>query len=232
MENQSIENKNEENQNSNKSKIFIPIAIILFALAITAVVYFTGRVDRGEDAASDLSPTPTISQTTPTPSIEPTPTATQSATQVPSDWVAYDDDGTNFTLSHPADFEIRENQDGSVAFVKLGPTQTEGTEVFDGIILTVNSGPYEQASFSDFVKENHQEAQQSPVSEVGEITEGLVNGKIVYQYEEQGLGVFTHIYIPFEENAYVHVSKLVEDPTNEGFEETADTIISTIEYQD
>lgn len=219
-----------ENDTSGKTvKILIALAVLTIAVAIGAYVYFTSR---GPQSSEDQAPTPTEIPITPTPTevlSSPTPTATSSA--IPEDWETYSSTETGFSLSHPPDMEISTNQDGSISFSKLGPTQTEGTELFDGISLNIESGDLSENSFSTFVENRHEEAQDSPVSEIGELTEGTLDGKTTYQYIETGLGVFTHIYIPFEENSYVHVSLLVEDPSGQGFEETAEKIISSIDHE-
>ncbi|MBN1169016.1 hypothetical protein JXA63_03950 [Candidatus Woesebacteria bacterium] len=226
-----MEEEQQEKVGKNSSKVLIPIAIIIFAVGVTASVYLSDRKGTDNNSQDLPTPTPEQIQSTPTSKLKPTPTATESASLTPEGWEVYDDPDYYFTLLYPSDLEIRENEDGSVVFVKLGPTQTEGTEVFDGIILTIDSGTYEEDNLMDFVEGEHEKAQQSPVSEISEISESSINGKTAYQYEEVGLGTFTHIYIPFDKNTYVHVTKLVADPTNAGFSEMAEQIISSIDYK-
>lgn len=219
----------EEKEDKNSFSIIIPIAIIILAFGVAYASYQSGKVKTEKNIVTIPSPTPYEIISSPAP--EATPTATESAMIIPSDWKYFNETGTNVRFYYPPDFDISKNSNGSVNLGIWGPTQTADTELFDGIGLTISTSVFTEENFLNFVETKWNEASQSAVTTVGDIEESSINGKTAYQYEEEGLGVFTNIYIPFEGKNYIHVSALVSDPTNAGFQETVNKILSTIEYK-
>lgn len=201
----------------NKIIVLVAGAILIFSVAII----FLYNQNRSQDNIP--SPTPTLLPTntpTPTPKLD-----------LPEDWETYKSESHGITLRHPDNMQVNQNQDGSVSFTLLGPTQAEGTEVYDGIILNFNTGIYEFNAFNEFVINKHNEQKNDPIiSEVSDIEEVKINEKTGYKFSIFGLGKFTILYLPMENNRYLRISMLVEDPENQGFQNTVNTILSSISY--
>jgi len=116
---------------------------------------------------------------------------------------------------------------GQVNFSVWGPTQTGQTELFDGISFTVFKRTYEQVNLREVV-----EAQRQADMDVGsadEIEEFILNAMTGYYYMGEGLGLFTNIFIDAGSSETFIISYAVPDPQNQGFQQTVNTMMSTLE---
>jgi hypothetical protein len=203
----------------NKAAI-VGITLVL-VIILTGTAFF---IRRSSKLSVNPSPTPTP---VPTATSTPIPTPTPS---VPDDWQIYEPD-SNWSISYPKKMQTRENQDGSVSFILLGPTQTQGTEVYDGIIFTVETGVYTENSFQSFAENGYQENADEPTtSEITDLTQVSIQDKKAYQYTVTSLGEFTHIYIQGAGKTYAHISMLIEDPGDESFQEIADKMLDSLSF--
>jgi hypothetical protein len=160
----------------------------------------------------------------------PTPGSTP-ITDVPEDWETYSSDELGFNISHPSEMTVDEQQAiEGIRFLLIGPSQTQGTEMYDGISMTINVDTHNADSFQDFIDEQHQETNDATNPEVGDIEQVTVAGLQGYQFVVNSLGEFTHIYLPLEGNKYAHVTYLMEDPENQGFQEILDTMLSSLSF--
>jgi hypothetical protein len=202
-----------------KNKIIVLTAGAILIFSVVVIFLY----NQNSTESNNSSPTPTL-----TPTNTPTPTP---AANLPEDWETYKSENLGISLRYPKNMQIKQNQDGSVSFTLLGPTQAEGTEVYDGIIINFNTGSYEFNTFKEFVTNKHNEQQNDPIiSDVSEIEEITINEMTGYKFSIVGLGEFTILYLPMENSQYLRVSMLVEDPKNQGFQDTVNTILTSISY--
>lgn len=146
-------------------------------------------------------------------------------------WEAYENGTVGIRLDYPS-VMIREPSpnpvaDASVSFVYRGSTQTEGTELFDGISITVSRGRH------DVPLETYVEAQMEDARNVGSITQSEHIVRLADQdaiaYTAVTLGTHDHYFIPLENDQYLHVSTMSPDPENVGYDEVVADILATLE---
>lgn len=204
--------------------------IIIIILLVTTVVLGIIVATQSDDDGSLLSPTPTLIPdiTETLPSVSPTQTV-----QIPDNWQTYTSDEHGFTIQYPPDVDVEQRQVGGIQFIKYGPTQTEGTEVFDAISVVIDTGILGGVSLREYVDMRQQESDNEPivesVSTVEQVTVGEYSG---YQYTIVGLGEFTYIYLPKGENSYVQITNGTVDPTDQGFAETVELMLSTLQINE
>lgn len=174
--------------------------------------------------AVDLTPTQSSGVADPSPTIQ---------VAVPDDWQRYANEDVGFLIHHPDSMEIESNPVGGVKFQMEGPTQRQGTELYDGISLTIQRGSFEAGSFDAFVQNEYVEEQDSPTnSGLSELRERTMLGRRGYEYVVTGLGEFTHVYLPLEGKRYAHIYYLVEDPEGDDFAQILSDMLSTLEFTD
>jgi hypothetical protein len=189
-------------------KKFLTIFVILIVAVFITAYFIINREEETQTADNGEQPTPTIN--------------------IVEGWETSTSEKIGFTISHPADAEIIDRED-VLAILFLGPTQTLGTEIFDGYSLNFTTGSYNTQNLEEFVNLQRQEAEEDMViSRVGEIQNISVAGINGYRFSQTGLGEFTLLYLPRGQDMYLLVAMLVEDPTGAGFEQTVDTILSTL----
>jgi hypothetical protein len=158
--------------------------------------------------------------------IVPTP-----QTSTPEGWETTTSEEVGVTVSYPNDAQVLDMQ-GALTLLLLGPAQVEGTEIYDGFSVTFTTGSFTENSLEDFVNSQYESAEDDlVVDNVSEIETVMVSNRNGYQFTQRGLGEFTLIYLPREENRYLQVSILVEDPGNLGFQQTIKEILSTIIFE-
>lgn len=150
----------------------------------------------------------------------------RSATYViPSDWENYSNPDIGFMIRHDPDLQLAARGKTDVSFYKWGPTQVEGTEVYDGMSISFRKTALD-SSFEAYANE-----QIGLFEQVGEITEPLhdlkVNGIPAKSFKASSLGDFTIIFVPIDDKNIIEIGYLVPDPGNLGFQNTIDKILST-----
>ena len=141
-------------------------------------------------------------------------------------WETYTNEQWKFAMQYPGTMTVRQMDNHSVQFFVLGPTQSTGTEMYDGISMEVMYETYEE-SFKDVADAAVQNSESN-----SEITEPLKPAKLGgvngYTYSVTGLGSFVNYYLPINEGEYLVVTYLVSDPTNAGFKDTVDKMLRSM----
>ena len=194
---------------------------LLFVLLLIILAFFTYRIYiEGEGISRDgvvTSITPPIEQ------------VNEGNLDIPSGWLEYESDVLDIELDYPPEMDVSENEDGTVRFLIIGPSQAMGTEVYDGIILTLYKGTYINSDLASYVESIVEEKKNDPIYEQLTQTETIEVGNISgYKFIESALGTFTNIYLPAGEGTYLLISYLLEDPTDQGFSETLDLILKSL----
>ena len=143
-------------------------------------------------------------------------------------WEEQESKDLSLSFLYPKAANVIINQDGEISVVRRGPTQTEGTELFDGYALTFSKGYYD-TDFLQFVEEfRSTTAANSGISAISEITEYPTPYATGLSFTIVGLGEFDRIFLPLTESEYLFVSRLVSDPQQLGFLAETDTIIFSV----
>ncbi|GEM_PF-3403210 len=199
-------------------KVFLIVFVILLVGATVFWRYF-GNFGRNDFSDQNTGIIPTSMSSAVESDIPP----------VLDGWKMFESEAFGFSLRYPPEMEVAENEDGSVRFLLIGPSQTRGTEVYDGIILTFFLGNYSDDSLLEYVDQLVSEKRNDPIYiEVGDVEEVDIGGISGYRFTESALGEFTNIYLPWgDEGGYLNIFYLLEDPKNQGFEEILDKMLSS-----
>lgn len=145
---------------------------------------------------------------------------------IPSDWENYSNPDIGFMIKHDPDLQLAVRGKTDVSFYKWGPTQAEGTEVYDGMTISFRRTSVDGSSVEAYTNE-----QIDLFKQVGEITEPLhdtkVNGIPAKSFRASSLGDFTIIFVPLDAKTIIEIGYLAPDPGNLGFQNTIDKILST-----
>jgi len=210
-------------------KLLIP-AIFIFLVAVAA---FSFKKTPGRctlEARICLDGT-SVGRTGPNCEFAPCPPAQAGTTpslkdQIPENWNTYT---SAFTISYPPELTLQELRAGQINLSMQGPTQVEGTELFDGISITITPGAREESSLLEFVEDQWATRKSDPIYlYVTDINEVTIAGLSGYEFTESSLREFRIIYLPFGNSEYLQISILVEDPGLSGFSDKAESILSTI----
>src|SRR3989344_4024045 len=199
-----------------KYKILIlGLLIIIFVLA----GYRFASLRRPEPTANPSAPE-TPSDITPTRFIVP----------IPDNWLTYTSPDKSFSFRYPPDMEKTSNKDGTITLVKFGPSQTEGTEVYDGLILTFKSGSHAENSIRELAESERQKGLNEPaIEKVGELLEVNFTSQPGWSYSITGQGNFVHYFLPLSGTRYLQVTQLLEDPKSQNFHAINGNILSSLE---
>ena len=144
-----------------------------------------------------------------------------------NNWKTYTNSTLGFNLKHSAELKVTVQSDSSVSFVFIGPTQIIGSELYDGISLTVERqrlGLLEslRAQAEDDVAATMKHATLTkPLSAV------TVNGINGYSYEYESLGQYTKILLPKSGRDIFAINYLSPDPESNGYEEIVQGMLNT-----
>jgi len=153
-----------------------------------------------------------------------------------ADWNTYQKEGIAFTFKYPKGTTLWGREENVIQLSLWGPTQKSGAELSDGLSLRFYlPKTFENESLRDYVGAVRGEYATGEsiveISEVGEITLNRLGG---YTFSTKYLGNqgAQHIYLqsPHQPNVFVEIVDATLDPTDQGFEEIADQILSTFEF--
>jgi hypothetical protein len=150
---------------------------------------------------------------------------------IPEGWKRYQLPEEPLLFWYPGEMVVTETAGGDSRFLLTGETQTQGTELFDGILVEVGSGTYESDSFEAFARGEYETAANEPATtESGDFGPVNISGKIGYRFFVTGLGTFTHIYIPVEPGRFVRFTYIVADPTGKDYQGQIEAMLASIAY--
>lgn len=201
----------------NKQKGVINLTPILLILIAVGAFYFIFR-PKTPDYSSRLKETAQLQK--------------EDVITVPRDWPVYVNSQHKLSLKHPPEITptIDIDNENMIAIVRKGPSQKEGTELYDGLSLKISS---QKLPKGKTLKEVTQEAEQQS-TENGTITQTLKSTTISqltsYTYSARGLGEHKYIYLPQGETNYVLIIDSTVDPSNQGFDKTVNQILSSIKF--
>lgn len=196
------------------------ISVLILIILIGGLFYF----NQTKQVSSQKSSAPSPTLLAPKPTQKPTPTP------IPEDWETFKSEDFGISIRHPKDFEASETQEG-VRIVKLGPTQSQGTELYDGISLLLKTGILENQNLEEFVDAEIAETKAQPINaKVSEKREVQVLELPGFSYDVSSLGDARYIFLPKGPGGYLEIINSTIDPSNLGYQKTVDLIISSIEF--
>ena len=147
-----------------------------------------------------------------------------------ADWEIYS--VSPYQVKYPQGLHVREDEGSVLNISKWGPTQTEGTELFDGFSITFQPREISDADLSAYVDAKIEEVK---IQDISKVTSGpspvTLNNYEGLTFVEEGLGIYKVTIVESKEKSmFMEISVLVSDPGNLGFQETVDQILSTFEF--
>ena len=214
-----------QRKKSNKWPIIGLTIFALTALGVTGVfAYQNYQLKQKDDSQKD---NPVIS---PKPTEAPLPTPTSDPT---ANWLTFTQKDICYSFKYPQ--EIAFNDEDIVRLSLVGPTQKEDTEFYDGLSLTF-SLPLKigNLSLNDYVDDKIEEVEKGGVAEITKSKKAvLVNEINGYTFTVQGLGTFQNIFLQsLDKTCTVEITNATIDPTNQGYQQTIDKILSTFKFVD
>lgn len=148
---------------------------------------------------------------------------------VPEDWSRFNSDRLGLSLRHPRDVQTGETEQGLTVY-QWGPTQVEGTEVYDGMLVNLR-----RIALAGKTLEQEAQAKVEEWKVHGQITEQLsrttVAGKQGYMFKATSLGDYTMYYLPAGNGDYIEIGVIAEDPKAQGFEQTVRTMLGSLDIR-
>ena len=198
----------------------IPIASVIFALILFQNRERLANLSKDTKAPSLISPTAA-------PHTEGS--SAPEGIVVPAEWKTYSSQKHAFSMRYSPDQKVLEHPQAGVTFTKIGETQAEGTELFDGFTVNVKQDTYTQNNFEDLVKTKHAENKNDPathtVTDIKKITIAGISG---FTFKVSALGEFTHYYLPAGNGEYVQLVMMVADPENQGYQKTVNDMLASL----
>lgn len=203
-------------------KILIPaIFTVSIAIAAFSFLYITQKKTFEKTTPEKTGPNIT------------TPISTPEAS-IPVDWKTYTSTtGSTFSVSYPPEVTLQEQGDGRVAFYMWGPTQVEGTEIFDGLSVALVSGSHPEVSLLEYVEDQWATGKSDPIYQyISDIKEVTIAGLSGYEYSGSALGDYRFIYLPLKNYEHLEIVILTEDPGLLGFDDIVENMLSTIKVNE
>ena len=217
-----------ESVGKQRKTIIYPVVILLILISVIAgyLGYQNYQLKQQFKDQAIQTPQPTeMPQETPAPTESPTETANPTA-----NWKTHT--ASTYQVKYPNDITFKE-QGAAINLSMWGPTQKEGTELFDGFSITFESKEISNTTLETLIQARIDEINNQDLSEVVSGPDPItINNYKGLTYTEEGLGIFEHIILESgkENGMYMFISKLVSDPGNLGFSETVDQILSTFGF--
>lgn len=195
-----------------KSSGFV-IGVIILGLIIYGGYYFYNETY--EQTMLEIQNAPPIA---PIPSVTEADIATNSAiatsSAIPADWKLSTSSKYGYSIRFPKNMQSDTTSEGD-RFYFLGPTQSLGTELYDGISLVIKSGRFNGKTIKQIAQEQHdnlkKEDTTKSITNVSEVNYRSVYG---YTFRREALGEADFIYIPMNKDEYLELINMTTEPEN------------------
>lgn len=158
-----------------------------------------------------------------------------SAQSIPDGWEQYENEAMGFSMAHPESVNVQPSeipgQGPSVRFFEWGPTQEEGTELYDGLSITVTQVPMNAGSVKEAAEQALTSTRQAAQEVLEPVHETNLGGKTGYAFRVRSQGEHTTAFLPLssDDDTLLRISYRAHDPTLQGFEQTLETMLETFQ---
>ncbi len=208
-----------------KSKPLLPITLAvlpLLLLGVTSFLLYQNLNLKKTQTKETSVPIPTLSPPSSSPSLLPT-------VDPSADWKTHS--SSTYEIKYPTDFTFHLAEASTAILQKWGPTQKEGTELYDGISLSFE--PREiSTTLTNFTNSLIKGIEDQGMVEITEDPKSIsLNNYQGLTFTEEGLGTFQHIILEKgSDSAFIHITFSISDPGNQGFEQIKNQILSTFKF--
>lgn len=157
-------------------------------------------------------------------------TADQNRKQnIPAGWLEFSKKELPYTFSYPKEVSLLK-EDQYRLFLQ-GPTQKEGTEFFDGLVLGFSSPiSLEGKTLSEHVAQKI-EANKEWESVTKPQKSITINGLIGLTYTASGLGTTQYIFLKVPgQDSVIEIANGTKDPSDQGYEDMVEKILATFSF--
>lgn len=196
----------------------IIVAIIALALGAVGLIAY-------QKFSAKLIPTPSP-VTTQSPASDLS-SETQMLKDKTANWKTFR--GANFEIQYPFDVTVKVDEDGYVWFNKWGPTQKSQTEFYDALNVKIKVQALNGQKLETITKNSETQSSLGPGEVIKALSKIELNGKQGYTYTSRGLGTFEFTFLDYGKH-YLEIINFTADPTNLGFKNTVDQILSTFKF--
>ncbi len=169
---------------------------------------------------------------TPNVVVTPVPTSTvrTGIRGVPtSSWPLYRSDDLQVNVVYPPHMTVHE-ESGATQFTYWGETQQEGTELYDGISMTLEKVVHRDGkTIDDYIVDKIQGV-TSTGNIIGSLSTTTIAGVQSYTMTAHTLGIITYIFIPRSATTTLEISYLDPDPLQKGYESVVADILHSIRF--
>lgn len=159
-----------------------------------------------------------------------TPVATISV-DIPADWKLFTSD-YGYSLKYPTDIKTDTMAEGD-RFYKLGPTQSAGTELYDGISLLIKSADLADLSLDQLVDQKYKQLKSEETTrEITPIQEKKIGNHTVKSFHHTAFGDGEYIYIQMPNKQYLEIINMTVEPQNreQTFQAIVEKMIASITF--
>ena len=146
-------------------------------------------------------------------------------------WQEYYSEDFELSLEYMPTMTLEKNQDGSISFVYLGSTQERGTEIYDGIIFSVNRvDNIDNLDLRKYTEDNFSSNKIATVSQ--EIEEYNLNSLSGYSYKLISAGSeTTYLYLSIDNNSVLELRYSASGPKGNDYMEIVNYMLNSIEIR-
>lgn len=192
------------------------VVLIIIVAAVSGFLYF-----RQNKATSENLLTPS-----------PKSIVSESSSKILQGGSSYGDPNGIYSFLYPNDYTIDSQDSLQVRVYKNGPTQKGQTEMYDGVIVNFGKVNLNGKNLNEWVDDSIKQATADGTSEVIKAKTSITFNKYPgFSYSLRGLGTSEYIVVQKDSNSdnAIVITYLVADPTNVGFQEQVDDILSTLQ---
>lgn len=150
-------------------------------------------------------------------------------TSVTDSWQQYVDPEIGFEISYPSEMQVEEVEMDGINFSMWGPTQVANTEFFDGISLTIREIDTSNfQSLRSFVENKMNEQFVNPIE--SHPTRREIAEREAWTFKAVGeINIeSTYVYVRKSDSTALEIIYTAPDPEEQGFQETVDTMLSSL----
>lgn len=144
------------------------------------------------------------------------------------DWITYQNNEAGYEIDYLSQMRVEDSRSDMVRFQFFGPTQELGTEIYDGISLTIQTEEIGGRTVEELARDSLVSVQ--PIGEVTKpLEEATLHGMSGYAYTAETLGTIHHLILEWQAGHALHISYSAPDPDNRSYAMVVDTMLSSLE---
>jgi hypothetical protein len=150
---------------------------------------------------------------------------------VPPDWKKYTSPN-GFILHYPADIQYDIMPEGE-RFFKPGPTQSLGTELYDGISILIRTGDMANMTLQELVGQKYQQIKEEETTrEITDPVSVIYGNNQAIQFRQIGFGDGDFIYLQMPGKKYLEIINMTVEPQNrkQSYQKIVEQMIGSINF--